>query len=56
MLKKESPELYFGGHLVAFLDILGQSERLANLKQNKWWELQEPTKIVLRETYGRVYK
>lgn len=56
MLKKDSPELYFGGHLVAYLDILGQSERLASLKQNNWWELQEPTKNILRETYGTVYK
>lgn len=56
MLKKESPELYFGGHLVAFIDMMGQSEKLENLKKDNWWELQEPTKNVLRETYGRVYK
>jgi len=47
-------ELYFGGHLVAFIDILGQSDRLEKIKETKWWEFQEPTIIALRETYGRV--
>jgi hypothetical protein len=49
-------DLYFGGHLVAFIDILGQSDRLEKLKETRWWELQEPTIFALRETYGRVRK
>ena len=48
--------MYFGGHLVAFVDILGQSERLEKIKETKWWELQEPTRVALCETYGRVRK
>ena len=49
-------DLYFGGHLVAFIDMLGQSDRLEKIKDTRWWELQEPTKVALRETYGRVCK
>jgi hypothetical protein len=50
----KSNKLYFGGHLVAFMDMLGQSRQLTKLKDMRWWELQEPTKKVLRETYGKV--
>jgi hypothetical protein len=49
-------DLYFGGHLVAFIDILGQSDRLEKIKDTRWWEIQEPTRVALRETYGRVRK
>jgi hypothetical protein len=54
--KNKRHDLYFGGHLVAFVDILGQSDRLDKMKETKWWELQEQTRIALHETYGRVRK
>lgn len=49
-------DLYFGGHLVAFIDVLGQSDKLKEIKEGRWWELQEPTRVALHETYGRVRK
>ena len=48
--------LYFGGHLVAVIDILGQSNKLSELKKIKWWELNQETISVLQDTYGNVLK
>ena len=55
MANKED-ELYFGGHLVAFLDILGQSTKLSDLNKLKWWKLDKETISSLQGTYGRVLK
>ncbi len=49
-------KLYFGGHLVAFVDILGQSAKLSKLKKIKWWEFDQETISALQDTYGRVLK
>lgn len=49
-------KLYFGGHLVAFVDILGQSAKLSKLKKIKWWESDQETVPALQDTYGRVLK
>jgi hypothetical protein len=55
-MKKSEDKLYFGGHLVAFLDILGQSDKLAELKKHEWWNIDENTISSLQNTYGRVLK
>ena len=49
-------DLYYGGHLVAFIDILGQSRNLSRLKKVAWWQLNEETLTVLKKTYGRVLR
>jgi hypothetical protein len=53
---KQDDNLYFNGHLVAFIDMLGQSDKLARLGETRWWELQDSTKAILRETYGKVHR
>ena len=55
-MQNKKDELYFGGHLVAFLDILGQSANLSGLKKTKWWELDKGTISALQDTYGRVLR
>ncbi len=54
--EKKDKKIYFGGHLVAFLDLLGQSDGLSKLKEISWWDFQEETRKILSETYGRVKK
>jgi hypothetical protein len=48
--------LYFGGHIVAFIDILGQSSSLANLNKIDWWKFDHKTIKALKETYGIVMR
>lgn len=55
-MNKAEDKLYFGGHLVAFLDILGQSNKLTDLKKHEWWKVDENTITSLQNTYGRVLK
>jgi hypothetical protein len=52
--ENESKEYYYGGHLVAFIDILGQSRQLDSFKKIEWWKLNDNTKAILKETYGKI--
>lgn len=52
----EEDKLIFGGHLVAFIDILGQSHQLKELYKIKWWEDRMGVKDILSSTYGSVLK
>lgn len=54
MNEKVNNSLYFGGYIVAFVDLLGQSSKLSELKRIKWWEFGQDTIRNLKETYGRV--
>jgi hypothetical protein len=54
MDKNKNTDIYYGGHLVAFIDVLGQSCKLDKLKQIEWWKLTDETQSILRSTYGRV--
>jgi len=55
-MKSREDKLYFGGHIVAFIDILGQSAKLSKLKKSKWWEFNQETLTALQETYWRVLR
>lgn len=55
-MNESEDNLYFGGHLVAFLDIMGQSNKLSELKKHEWWNIDENTISSLQNTYGRVLK
>lgn len=48
--------LYYGGHIVAFADILGQSDILDSFKTTEWWQIDESVKVLLQQSYGRVLK
>ncbi|MBI5676097.1 MAG: hypothetical protein HZC48_09795 [Nitrospirae bacterium] len=44
----------FGGHLVAFLDLLGQSEELEKFNTIEWWKQSEEVLHLIKESYGKV--
>lgn len=48
--------LYYGAHIVAFVDILGQSRILDTFKDTEWWQLGDSTKELLNQSYGRVLR
>ncbi|MFA4915649.1 MAG: hypothetical protein WC560_03125 [Syntrophales bacterium] len=52
----KSNDLYFGGHLVAFIHILGRSRHLTKLQEKRQWECRELTIAAFRETYGKIIK
>lgn len=54
MKQVEKPSLYLGSYAVAFIDILGQSRKLRELRNCEWWMLDSVTRTLLSETYGRV--
>lgn len=47
-------ELSFGGHLVAFIDLLGQSKDLKKMYEINWWDDYAGVKDILSSTYGNV--
>ncbi len=46
--------MYLQAYAVAFIDILGQGEKLRDLRGCEWWLLDEKTRNLLSETYGSV--
>lgn len=42
------------GYLISFIDVLGQSDKLKTMRDREWWKLDNQTRKVLSETYGRV--
>ncbi|MDY7038018.1 MAG: hypothetical protein SV375_17880, partial [Thermodesulfobacteriota bacterium] len=42
------------GYMVAFVDVLGQSDKLKKLRDYEWWKLDGQTQVILSETYGDV--
>jgi hypothetical protein len=52
----ENENLIFGAHLVAFIDILGQSRNLKQFYKIKWWEDRKRVIDILSSTYGNVLK
>jgi hypothetical protein len=46
--------LYYGAHIVAFVDILGQSRVVDSFKDTEWWQMNDLTKDLLNKSYGRV--
>jgi hypothetical protein len=55
-MKESEDKIYYGGHLVAFLDILGQSTNLDDMKKGQWWKVDKDTITSLQNSYGRVLK
>ncbi len=44
----------FCGHLVAFIDILGQSRKLKKLNNTRWWDGGKDVEELILSTYGHV--
>jgi hypothetical protein len=50
----EKQSLYLQTYAVAFIDILGQSRKLRELRDCEWWKFDNDTRTILSETYGSV--
>lgn len=50
----KNDNVIYGGHLVAFIDLLGQSTKLKKFNTIKWWEQSDEVFHLIKETYGNV--
>ena len=48
---KQQDMLYYVAHIVAFVDILGQSRILDTFKETEWWQLDDSTKELLNQSF-----